>query len=322
MGQQKPPRAALLGGAGLVGRALARRLLKGAEFTPCIFDLNDPCLPGVEYRRVDALTDELTAVLQGMAVVFHLVAQVDPPRVGGRRAMRRLHEEGARNVGRAAVSAGVPRLVHCSSAVVYGAYPGRTLPLTEEAPLLPNPGFPYAVDKAAQEQILQGFRGAIELCIARPAIIYSHEARSYLTEILRYAPGILPAINGQRPALQFVHVDDVAEALVRLARSEFPASYNVCPPDWVSYEEVARIAGLRVVDVPRRVLAPLLDAAALLAPRALRAPSYILDYLSYPFVMSPERFIEVHGVRAQHSTQDALREMLAARPPHRLYSRR
>lgn len=313
MNRAQQRRVALIGGAGLVGQALARALADDGD-EPLVVDLAPPRELVGRYRRADILEDDLAPLLDGVDAVVHLAARVDPPHPRKRGEMRRLHEEGTERVVRAARRAGVRRLVLCSSAVVYGAWAENPVPLHEEHPARPRPGFPYAVDKALQERIVLDAAGALEVVIARPAIVYGEGARSYLTEILRRAPGILPALDGRRPPLQFVHKDDVARALAALSRvTAGTGVFNVASRDVVSFEAVARRAGLRVVDVPRRVVAPALDAAQWVVPRWLRAPSYVLDHLMYPFVLSSARLTRELGVEPRYGSLDAVDAMLGRR---------
>ena len=195
-----------------------------------------------------------------------------------------------------------------SSAVVYGAWADNPVPLHEDAPLRPNEEFPYAVDKAAQERVLLQERGSLKTAIARPAIVYGRGAKNYLTEILRYAPA-LPALDGRRPPLQFVHVDDVARALAHLASGDLEGVFNVAPDDWLSHEDVARIAHKRVVFVPHRWVVPLLDALTHVLPAHLRAPAGMLPYLKYPFVLSSQK-LAAAGCAPRVTSEEALREIL------------
>ena len=154
--------------------------------------------------------------------------------------------------------------------------------------------------------------------------MYGRGARNYLTEIIRRAP-FIPALDGRRPQLQFVHVDDVARALAFLATAPHVASaagaetsaglvsdgaYNIASADWLALEDVAAIAGKRVVDVPLRLVSPLLERIAHLMPPHLRAPASMLPYLMHPFVVSPRK-LALAGCAPLYSSADALREMLA-----------
>src|SRR5437868_15019821 len=63
------------------------------------------------------------------------------------------------------------RLVYTSSAMVYGAWPNNPVPLTEDAPMRPNPGFAYATAKAEGERLAVEWRdgnaGAAWPCCGR-----------------------------------------------------------------------------------------------------------------------------------------------------------
>jgi nucleoside-diphosphate-sugar epimerase len=299
-----------------VGTALCRHLLHaGQDVQPIVCDLRDPSIPGVQWIPTDLLKDNIEQVLgsANAQVVVHLAAQVDPPTSKGRMAMRSLHVDGTERLVSAVAEIGVRRLILCSSAVVYGARAGNPVPLTEEDAVQPNDGFPYGQDKAIQEQIVQEIAGNVEIAIARPTVIYGPQAKNHLTEILRYAPGILPAIDGRRPPLQFVHVDDVAQGLALLIKSSVNGCFNIGPLDYLSYNEVAMIAGLRVIPIPRLLLKPFVNRVADKVPSWARAPDYVLEHLSYPFVISSEKMVTELGYAPQYSSAQALRAMLSGK---------
>jgi UDP-glucose 4-epimerase len=326
---------ALVGGSGLVGTALAARL--GTRRPTLIVDRATPRgVPAARasFARVDLSDDDAERVLASIFtahdvdLVVHLAARVDPPRDETDRArMRHLHEHGTRATVRASRRKDVRRFVLVSSAVVYGAWPDNPVPLLESAPVRPSP-FPYAVDKALQEDVTRqtwhddgGSEDA--LAVVRPAIVYAPHAHSYLTEILRRARlpvglpglpglprGILPALDGHRPPLQFVHVDDVAAVLEAAIDAPAGGVFHACPADWLSYEDVARTAGLAVVDVDAARVGWLLDRLVPLLPPSLRAPSALFPYLMHPFVLSCEHTRTVLGVTPTWSSQRALQSML------------
>lgn len=303
----------IVGGAGFIGRATCVSLIeRGAQVRLIDRAGTDSAVHVVDIASRDAEA-RLVEAFRGLRAVVHLAARVDPPSPGDEReAMRSLHLDGTRNVVRAAKRAGVHKLVLASSAVVYGARPENPVPLDESAPLRPNEDFPYAVDKAGQERIVENERGAgLRVAVARPAIVYGRGAKNYLTEIIRRSP-VLPALDGCRPPLQFVHVDDVARGLAHLAMSdELEGVFNLAPRDWLSFEDVARIARRRVVPVPHRAVAPLVDALVRVMPPHLRAPASMLPYLKFPFVLSSTK-IAAAGCAPRISSEEALREVLAS----------
>jgi hypothetical protein len=77
--------------------------------------------------------------------------------------------------------------------------------------------------------------------------------------------------------------------------------------------DAAQAAGLRVINVPRLAVAPLLDLGQWVVPSWARAPSYVLDHLSFPFVVSTARLERELGFTAAHTSAQALKEMLGTR---------
>lgn len=312
---------AVVGGAGLVGAALTD-VLVNAGHRVVVVDRARPCR-ATAFVHVDLLRttgDDLDRAFAGVDVVVHLVARVDPPRDDADRAlMRRLHDEGSRVVVDAARRAGVSRFVLVSSAVVYGARATNPVPLFEDAPVAPCP-FPYAEDKALQEAVVRAaWNDDDSLAVVRPAIVYGREAKNYLTEIVRRARlpwplsllhgGILPALDGHRPPLQFVHVDDVARVVAAAATRDVHGVFHACACDWLSYEDVAAACGLVVKDVDARVVGAVLDALVPVLPPWLRAPSTLFPYLMHPFVLSAEKTRRELGVTTSSSLH-ALRSIL------------
>ena len=213
----------------------------------------------------------------------------------------------------AARDAGVRRLVLVSSAVVYGAWPHNAVPLREDDVVNPC-DFPYAIDKASQERVVVDAWGSAALTIVRPAIVYGPGARSYLTELLARTRlpllgGVLPALDGHRPALQFVHVDDVAAVIDAALQQDQDGIFHACANDWLPFTEVARMLGARIVDVDARRLGALLDVLVPWLPPSLRAPSSLFPYLMHPFVLSAHKTQRVLGVQTS-SSEHALRSIL------------
>ena len=67
-----------------------------------------------------------------------------------------------------------------SSATVYGAWANNPVPLTEDAPLRPNPEFAYAVHKAQVERLVTDWaddHSDAAVAILRPALALAEERR-------------------------------------------------------------------------------------------------------------------------------------------------
>jgi UDP-glucose 4-epimerase len=225
-------RVVVTGGAGYIGSRLVTRLLEVAG-TVTVVDHAHPArqAPGVRYIQADLRQARAARrALRGANVVFHLAGNSDALRsVTHPRLDFEANALATFNVARAAVRAGVRRVVYLSSALTYGRQ--RRLPLSED--LAPAPTFPYAASKLMGENILESFRHTyrLETVVGRAFVVYGGlganprvEVPQYLECIYRGCP-IRSLGNPDRKTRDFIHVDDVIKALLLLA--EVPADIGV-----------------------------------------------------------------------------------------------
>src|SRR6266571_2783510 len=207
----------ITGGTGLLGRHLVPALqaqghsirmltLPGEETTWLEGQ-------GVEVFRGDVRQPEtLTNPMHGAEGVFHLAAMM-----GVWRPLddyREVNVTGTANICRAALSAGVHRLIHISSWTVYGMNLGR--PATEDMPLSPL-GEPYAMTKAEGEGIVHRMvvRDGLPAVIIRPGTFFGPGDRLHFGRIAdRIRAGTWIMIGPGHNALPFVYVTDVVQGLM------------------------------------------------------------------------------------------------------------
>lgn len=206
----------------------------------------------------------------------------------------------------AAGRAGVPRLVLCTSAMVYGADDTNQLPLDEDAPLRATPERGLVAELMEIEELAQAARpgGAPSLTVLRPAMLVGGGIDTLLTR--HFETTRLLHLQGARPAWQFCHVDDLLSALEYAALGKVSGNVTVASEGWLEQEHVESLTGLRRVTVP----ASLAFAAA---ERRARfgggPPASELRYVAYPWVVSADR-LRTAGWRAAHDNTAALQAML------------
>ncbi len=141
---------------------------------------------------------------------------------------------------RAGEANGVDQVILLSSAVVYGAWADNPVPMSESAALRPNPAFTYAVQKRAVEARAGQWRARgpqRTLAILRPATTLGHpDARAWLASALE--PNLAERITTTLPPKQFVHLDDLADAIVHALVSQLDGPFNVASHDWLSSDAV------------------------------------------------------------------------------------
>ncbi|MDA0375651.1 MAG: NAD-dependent epimerase/dehydratase family protein, partial [Planctomycetota bacterium] len=134
-------RAFVTGATGFLGLHVVRTLLGRGFEVRCLVrrDADTSNLDDLSFERVEGDLDDIDTLergCDGAQIVFHLAALVSFAQ-RDRGAMFRINADGTRNVARAALDAGVRRLVHCSSVAAVGALHGGpargSIPLDESA---------------------------------------------------------------------------------------------------------------------------------------------------------------------------------------------
>lgn len=228
------------GANGFIGRHLVSALVEaGAEVT--VLSRTRPGAPGAGTVRtiVGDLSNAalLEAGLQGQEIVFHLAYD------GRATAAANLAAFDA--VLAASEKAGVGRIVHTSSIVVYDGWPNGDI---DETGSMERPGGSgYRQAKIEMERRLMA--GRLPAAILQPTIVYGPGSTLWTEQFLeRLSVGdvVLPTPEGHCPGL---FVDDLVQALLRaatlpdLAQERFIVS-GAEPFAWFRLlEGYARIAG-------------------------------------------------------------------------------
>lgn len=274
-------RVFVTGCAGEIGGALVRVLLRDeAVELVAGLDVRAPQeMPArLQFTRADVATP-FAERLRGLRIdtVIHAAYTVEPTHDQGRAAATAV--EGTRSVVDSARRAGVERLLHLSSATVYGAHPDNPTLLREEAPLRPNAGFGYARDKVAAEAVVRSASGEFGvMLVLRPSFAVGPGTTNAL---VRYLSWPLVPLPQTQAALQFVHRDDLVRIVLALLRRGVSGVFNVGAPGVLTAEALVRHLHGR----PLRVSDGLLRAAQSAAWRwrmpLAPAPAAALDLLRY-----------------------------------------
>lgn len=184
-----------------------------AKFQAVICDIRDP---------------RLTDILPGQDALVHLAYVVLRGHMP-EAEMADINVHGSYRMFQAAREAGVKRLVHLSSAAVYGK--GENL--SEESPFAPLDGFLYGTHKAQLERLLQA---NIPECVRlRPHVILGKKAQPLLLRLLNLP--LYPSLPRPYARIQCVHEDDVARAVLLAIRHGVHGPFNLATADSFSYCE-------------------------------------------------------------------------------------
>ncbi len=295
---------AVTGIAGFLGSRVQDRLQANGH-TVVGIDTRVPTeSTGLVFREADVRSaPDVRAAMRDVDVVVHLAAS--DPRDGG--PDRTVDVDGTRVVVAAAVAAGVDALVVMSSAMVYGAADDNPVPLDESAPLRGPEDFPPAAHKRAVEAVVAELVGddGPRTVVLRPAMVVGTDAEILLTRALQGTR--LVAVRGHHPPVQFVHVDDLAAAVVLAVEEPLSGPYNVAAEGWLSFDEARDLLGRRSLEVPEELAFAATDRGHALG--LSRLPASALPWVMHPWVVSPRRLVEA-GWQPTLSNRD-LAELLA-----------
>lgn len=193
----------VFGGSGFLGRNIVRELasagyrVRVATRNPNSAMFLQPMgTPGQIGLFQANLRDEdsVRRVLKNSHAVINLVGLLFE---AGKQQFRSIHVEGAERIARLATEAGVVRAVHVSAIGADLGSPSR-----------------YARTKAEGETAFR--RAYPEATIIRPSIVFGPEDDFFnkFADMARFAPA-LPLIGGGKTRFQPIHVDDVADAVVK-----------------------------------------------------------------------------------------------------------
>jgi nucleoside-diphosphate-sugar epimerase len=270
-----------------VERVLAVDKVPMAATTPKVevhaFDLSQP-----------RANDELTTLGKKADAVVHLAWEPD-----GRDNLAVL-----RHVLDAAGTIGPAHLVHLSSATVYGAWPDNPVPLTEEMAARPNPELAYAVEKRAAEILVESWaseRAGTAVALLRPACTVG-SIRQPLYNAL--AASRRPPLGAEDRMVQYVHVEDLATAVVHTFEKGLAGIYNVAPDGGVREEVAGTLAGgSAMLPLPRPVRKVVSDWRWRLWKHG--TPPGARAYAEHSWVIASDK-LRLTGWQPEYSSEQAL----------------
>ncbi len=297
---------AVTGSSGYIGA----KLLEHLEETPRLgklvtFDTRPMAAPIhniAAYRRdvADPMGEELN--LHRVNTLAHLAfARGGSPKRRDRAIASDQNRRMLESVINSAIQAGIGHLIYLSSHTVYGARPDNPLPINEDSPLHPAPGFQYANEHRRAERVLTEFsqaRPEVKLTILRcPPVLGTMAGMSLLREF--YFPSALRA-SDYNPPLQFVYDDDLARILCLAITEELAGVFNVSGDGVVFLKELDEALEIRKFRLPLPLARPL--------NRLLGGGFTYADHnlARWPIIMSAARLHQATGYRFRHTAQEAV----------------
>jgi UDP-glucose 4-epimerase len=295
---------AITGVAGFLGQGLLRRLAGTGTFDRIVgLDVVPPAFSPreLDFHLVDVAGSELKPLLEDVDVLVHLAGVHDA--TPDLDLMARVNVAGTRRLLGAAAK--LTKVVVVGSATVYGAWPNNPVPLTEDAPVRPNPGFALGVQKAEVERLVgewaQSHPGVVTTILRQATVIGPHADHAFARMVrARLSVGIRGAVA----PVQFLHEDDAVSALMLSLERDLDGVFNVAADGWLDRPSFRRLLGRRIApsvgaNTAERALSRLWGAGLVDLPAAA------IPYLVDPWVVAIDR-LKAAGWQPRYSNDEAV----------------
>jgi UDP-glucose 4-epimerase len=284
----------ITGGSGYIGTRLVELLARRDDTDKIVIaDLVPPkggYRPKVEFERVDVRDRGAvhSALMRANPdVIVHLAFILNP--VHDESLMYEVDVNGTHNVLEAAADVGIGQVLVTTSAVAYGAFPDNPDPITEDHPVRGVARFSYARDKTESDRIVQLWalqHPGVVTTIVRPCIVFGPNVDNYLVRLWTKQPFFVDAGNLDS-TIQFVHEDDVVEAISRLLLGRHAGQFNLSPEGLMTLRECAELLGAPIRKMPFGLYHGI--AKAMWRLRLSEVPPGQLDFARYPWIVSNQK---------------------------------
>jgi UDP-glucose 4-epimerase len=299
----------ITGGSGYLGTRLVS-LLSSRDDTEeiVICDVRPPATyrPRTRYERLDVRDLEGVRALvtrERPDALVHLAFFLDP--IHDEALMYDVDVNGTHNVLEAAASGGVGHVLVTTSTAAYGAFPDNPEPLTEDDPVRGVPTYNYARDKTESDRLCQLWAGNHPdrvMTIVRPCIVLGPNVDNSLVRLWTDSPATFDTGNLDG-GIQFVHEDDVVEAISRLLDGRHGGAYNVTADGLMTHRECAELIGQPIRKIPLRAARALNRVMWKL--RQAEAPVGQIEFGLYPWIASNEKLKRTLGWTPRYSSREA-----------------
>jgi UDP-glucose 4-epimerase len=268
-------------------------------------DTTEPVLPleRTEFVRIDSSYSILQRIVHATEVdtILHTHLIVDSTKLSG-RAIHEINVIGTMNLLAAAGTPGSPvrKIVVKSSTLVYGSNYQDPYFFREDTPRTRGPQTRIERSLMECESFVRDFaedNPHVLVTMLRFSNVLGDHMQTPFAQALRMQA--VPEVFGFDPRLQFIHEDDVTNALMYATANDVPGVFNVAGDGMVTWSEVCRILGK-----PRLALPPVLTNAAAEPLRLLRVldlPPEMLALLRYGRGVDNSRFKRT-GFRYKYKT--------------------
>jgi UDP-glucose 4-epimerase len=310
----------ITGGSGYIGSRLVEFLANRDDTERiAIADVKPPPIPHArtEFHRTDVRDRAaLQALLERIEpdALVHLAFVLNPIR--DEETMYDIDVNGTFNALDAAARTGTQHVLVTSSTTAYGAWPDNPEPISEDWILRGQPDFAYARHKTEVDRLCQLWAAdhpERTMTIVRPCIVLGPNVDNYIVRGWDNSP-FLPRFRGEPDQhVQFVHEDDLAEAISSLLVGRHAGAFNVTGDGLMTWQETAEVAGIRLRTMPFGFFYGLNKLMWRLHVPGTESPPGNLHFIRNPWVCSNEKLKQTLDWAPKHDSRETFELTLRAR---------
>lgn len=296
----------ITGIAGGHGRLVARKLLQHPRRYR-VSGIDREAWPrhpeGMRFHQVDVrkkgaenvIRTERPDVIVHFALIRHF---------GAHPATRHeVNVDGTRRLLEFAVRHGVKQFIVFSSSYVYGALPENPSYMDESYPLSASRTYPEMRDLTEVDMLATAYLWQypkMTITILRPVSVLGPHVHSAIGRYIRRP--YVPTLIGFNPMLQFLHEEDMAEAIVVAIQKRARGIFNVVGPGAVPLRVAIEEIGSTAVPVPELMVRPVISS--LFRFGLYGFPPRAIDFIKYPCTLDGSRFSTATGFSPAHSLEE------------------
>lgn len=190
-----------------------------------------------------------------------------------------------------------------STYFVYGAHPYNPALLTEDAPLKALGLTMDLVDSVELENLTMIYlwrHPQLNITLLRPCNIVGPGVNNTMSQLLSQPR--VPVLMGFSPLMQFIHVEDAADAMVAAFEQNHPGIYNLASNDCVAYQDAVRLSGCKRLPIPS--VPPRLARRLVERMNWKHFPLYLLSYFQHAVTIDGSLFARTFGFQPKYTLAD------------------
>ncbi|PIE42628.1 MAG: hypothetical protein CSA49_00135 [Gammaproteobacteria bacterium] len=140
----------------------------------------------------------------------------------------------------------------------------------------------------------------LNISILRPCNIAGPGVLNSMSLLL--SSRVAPVLVGFSPMMQFIHVEDMADAIVLALEKNHPGVYNVARDDWIGYQDALLRCGCHRVFIPSAPEALARKISKTLGWKGW--PEYLMNYYKYSVIIDGSLFNKTFGFNPKHNLSE------------------